>query len=166
MEAKNNINWNATKFFKNLTSKNKLAKSMNFAFCSVSGLDGFLTALNRMQSTANFVCVSDISDGYTEISTAPHTRRVKTVFFAMRHPIDDTKARENCMNIMRELFRQYMSALIPEKVRLQNQMVAIDTRIKFSEIDRYFLSGCACAFFQVATETNTNLVYNAEEWTM
>lgn len=42
--------------------------------------------------------------------------------------------------------------------------VYLDLRISFQEIDRYFLSGCACAFFQVATDVYTDLRYNQEEW--
>ncbi|MDY5191889.1 MAG: hypothetical protein SPH53_04665, partial [Bacteroidaceae bacterium] len=56
----------------------------------------------------------DITQGYTELNTTPHTRRVKTVFFAMRHALDDMEARQECMDIMRELFRQFISILIQE----------------------------------------------------
>jgi hypothetical protein len=34
----------------------------------------------------------------------------------------------------------------------------------FSEIDRYFFSGCACAYFQIAVDVYTDLRYNADEW--
>ena len=110
-----NINWDATSFFERLASKNKLAKEEHFGFFRVSGLEGFEEALHNLQSTANFICVSDIAQGYTELNTTPHTRRVKTVFFAMRHALDDMEARQECMDIMRELFRQFMSVLIQEK---------------------------------------------------
>ena len=50
--------------------------------------------------------------GYTELNTTPHTRRVKAVFLAMRHALDDMEARQECMDIMRELFRQFMPVLI------------------------------------------------------
>ena len=117
--------------------------------------------------------------GYTELNTTPHTRRVKAVFLAMRHAFDDMQARQQCMDIMRELFRQFMSVLIQEKTRVEagcprepgkpyekgaQGFVYLDPRISFQEIDRYFLSGCACAFFQVATDVYTDLRYNAEEW--
>ena len=108
--------------------------------------------------------LSDISQGYTELNNSPHTRRVKTVFLAMRHAIDDMIARQECMDIMRELFRQFMSVLIQEKTRVEEEHIYLDPRISFQEIDRYFLSGCACAFFQVATDVYTDLRYNQEEW--
>ena len=159
-----NINWDATSFFERLASMNKLAKAENFTFCRVSGLEGFEECLHNLQSTANFIAVSDIAQGYTELNTTPHTRRVKTVFFAMRHALDDMQARQECMDTMRELFRQFMSVLIQEKTRVEEEHIYLDPRISFQEIDKYFLSGCACAFFQVSTDVYTDLRYNQEEW--
>lgn len=117
-----------------------------------------------MQTTSAFIAVSDISQGYTELNTTPHTRRVKTVFLAMRHAIDDMVARQECMDTMRELFRQFMSVMIQEKTRVEEEHIYLDPRISFHEIDRYFLSGCACAYFQVATDVYTDLRYNSQEW--
>ena len=95
-----NFNWDATKFFEELTSKNRLAKEERFTFCRVSGLEGFEEALDNMQSSASFVCVSDIAAGYTELNNTPRTRRVKTVFLAMRHAIDDMDARQECLSLI------------------------------------------------------------------
>lgn len=159
-----NFSWNATAFFADLTKRNIFAQQKHFAFCKVSGLEGFEEALAKMQSSTAFVCVSDISDGYTDINNTPHTRRVKTVFLAMRHAIDDMNARERCMETMRELFRQFMSVLILEQTKLQQHCIYIDPRISFQEIDRYFLSGCACAYFQLAIDTYTDLQFNEAEW--
>ena len=159
-----NINWDAVAFFEHLTKTNKLAQKEGFNFCRISGLEGFEECIHALQSTANFIAVSDIAQGYTELNTTPHTRRVKTVFLAMRHALDDMQARQQCMDIMRELFRQFMSVLIQEKTRVEEQHIYLDARISFQEIDRYFLSGCACAFVQVATDVYTDLRYNQEEW--
>ena len=159
------FNWDATSFFEQLTQKNKFAKEKRFTFCRVSGLDGFEEALAKLLTKTAFVCVSDISQGFTDINNTPHTRRVKTVFLAMRHAIDNMEARQRCMDTMRELFRQFMSILILEQTRLQQHNIYIDPRITFQEIDKYFFSGCACAYFQIAVDTYTDLQYNQEEWT-
>ena len=164
MDLPKNINWDAEAFFERLASRNKLAKAEGFTFCRVSGLEGFEEALHGMQTASAFIAVSDISQGYMEMNTTPHTRRVKTVFLAMRHAIDDMGAHQECMDIMRELFRQFMSVLIQEKTRVEEEHIYLDPRISFQEIDRYFLSGCACAFFQIATDVYTDLRYNGEEW--
>lgn len=156
--------WSATDFFQNLVAKNKLANTNQFVFCKVSGLEGFEEALHAMQQAAAFCCVSDIADGYTELNNTPRTRRIKTVFLAMRYAIDDMDARNECMEIMRELFRQMMSVLTLERVKLEQNCIYLDPRISFNEIDRYFFSGCACAYFQVAVDVFTDLRYNADEW--
>lgn len=159
-----NFSWNAAAFFADLTKRNRFALAKGFRFCRVSGLDGFEEALSAMQQTTAFVCVSDISQGFTDINNTPHTRRVKTVFLAMRHAIDDMEARQRCMDTMRELFRQFMSVLILEQTRLQQHCIYLDPRVSFQEIDRYFFSGCACAYFQIGIDTYTDLQYNADEW--
>jgi ribosomal protein L7/L12 len=82
----------------------------------------------------------------------------------MRHAVDDMDARTECMETMRELFRQFMSVLIREKIKLEQNHIYLDQRISFNEIDRYFFSGGACAYFQIAADIFTNLVYNPQEW--
>lgn len=164
MTAQLNGRWDAASFFEELTATNRLAQSEGFTFCRVSGLDGFEEAVNEAQTQTAFVCVSDIADGYTELNNTPRTRRVKTVFFAMRHAAEDMAARAECMETMRELFRQFMSRLLPEKVRLEQNCIYIDPRISFNEIDRYFFNGAAAAYFQIAVDVFTDLRFRREEW--
>ena len=162
-----NINlcdWSATDFFQSLINKNKLAKAENFTFCRVSGLEGFEEALHTLQSSTAFSCVSDIYDGYMQLHNTPRSRRIKTVFLAMRHAVDDMDARNECMETMRELFRQLMSVLILEKTKLEQSCIYLDPRISFNEVDRYFFSGCACAYFTIAVDRFTDLRYREEEW--
>lgn len=156
--------WNAVKFFQDAMRCNMLAVKEGFTFCKVSGLEGFEEALHAMQQAKAFCCVSDIADGYTELNNTPRTRRIKTVFLAMRHAIDDMDARQVCMETMRELFRQIMSVVNLERFRLEQKCIYLDPRITFNEVDRYFFSGCACAYFQVAVDVFTNLVADAGEW--
>ena len=160
----NDSNWNATQFFSDLTERNRLARQNNFRFCRVSGLDGFEEALQTMQSTTAFVCVSDLSQGFTALNNTPRTRRVKTVFLAMRCAVDDMEARQACLETMQELFRQFMSVLIQEETRLRERFIYLDPRITFHEIDRYFFSGATCAFFEIAIDKYTDLRFNPEEW--
>lgn len=156
--------WNATTFFQDLVARNKFATAQGFAFARVSGLEGFEEALQTMQSATAFVCVSDMSQGYIALANTPRTRRVKTIFLAMRHAIDDMDARLVCMETLRELFRQFMSQLILERTRLEQSCIYLDERITFNEMNEYFFSGCACAYFQIAVDTFTDLRYNADEW--
>lgn len=159
-----NFNWDAAAFFERLTGLNRFAKDNAYRFSRVSSLEGFHGALGEMLSTRAFVAVSDTSQGGLDIENTPHTRRVKTVFLARRHAADNMEARERAMDNMRELFRQFMSVLILEKTRLEQHNIFIDPRISFNEIDRYFFTGCACAYFQIAVDTYTDLSYNPDEW--
>ena len=160
----NGYNWNAAAFFERLTNNNKLANAENFRFQSVSSLEGFHTLISQTLSMKACVAVSDTSEGGTEMNNTPHTRRVKTVFLFMRHKVDDMSARQKCLETMNELFRQFLSVLIQEKTRLSEDCIYIDPYIKFHEIDKYFYSGGACAFFQIAVDTFTDLSYNSDEW--
>ena len=159
-----NGRWDASEFFLRLTATNTLALAEGFTFCRVSGLEGFEEAVAQLQTKNAFVCVSDINDGYTELNNTPRTRRIKTVFMAMRHKADDMEARTECMEIMRELFRQFMSQLILEKVKLEQNCIYLDPRITFTEIDRYFFNGAAGAYFQIAVDVYTDLRLNPDEW--
>lgn len=158
------FNWDAASFFRRLTEANKFAQDNGFAFRCVSSLDGFHSLISTAVSTKAFVAVSDTSSGGLDLNNSPHTRRVKTVFLFMRHKIDNDKARQDCIDKMNELFRQFMSVLIQEKTRLRENCIYLDERIAFTEIDKYFYTGGACAFFQIAVDTFTNLIYNPDEW--
>lgn len=161
---KSNFNWDAAAFFEKLTAQNRFARDNDYRFARVSSLEGFHGALGEMASTTALVAVSDTSQGAIDIENSPHTRRVKTVFLAKRHAVDNMKARELCMDNMRELFRQFMSVLNLEKTKLEENNIFIDPRISFHEIDRYFFTGCACAYFQIALDTYTDLSFNPDEW--
>lgn len=160
----NGFNWDAAAFFERLTNANKLAKSKNFRFARVSSLEGYHTLISKTLEMTACVAVSDTSEGGTEMNNTPHTRRVKTVFLFMRHAVDRQDLRQKCLDIMNELFRQFLSVLIREKTRLSEDSIYIDPNIKFTEIDKYFYSGGACAFFQIAIDTFTDLSYNPDEW--
>lgn len=156
--------WDATAFFSSMLAKNRLAQKEGFRFCSVSGLEGFEQALQTAQDSSAFLCVSDTADGYTDLNNTPRTRRVKTLFLAMRHAPEDMEARLECVEIMREIFRQLMSVLLLEQTRLAEGGLYLDPRITFHEIDRYFFTGCACAYFQIAVDCHTDLRYNEHDW--
>ncbi len=158
--------FDASAFFKHLTKSNRLAVSMGFEYADVSDLDGFEGALNDMQEYRPLVCVSDTSDGMISLDNAPRTQRIKTVYMFMPHPIDENWAehRKQCFVIMREIFRQFLSVLIRQHTRLHLDGLYLQRQITFSEIDRYFFSGGACAFFQLVVDKATDLQLRLDEW--
>ena len=63
------------------------------------------------------------------MNNTPRTRRIKTVFLAMRHALNDMEARQGCFDTLRELFRQFMSVLLMEKTRLEQNRIYLDPQI-------------------------------------
>lgn len=166
MEKCEFVEWNVGKYFSRLLDINRLALHHHFQFCNVSGLQGLEDMLHLMQNTANFFAVSDMSDGYMQVSDcSPRSRRVKTCFMAMRHQEGNMAARNHCMDIMRELFRQLITVLSHDVSLLYHHHISVDERIQFTEIDSYFISGCACAYFQIAVDYPLNLCIAKDEWT-
>lgn len=151
-------------FFRELTATNRLAQDKKFAFAQISGLHGLEEALDRMQTVPNFVLVNENAIGATELDNSPHTRSVRTVFFAMRHKEGDMNARAKCMETIRELHRQFLSKLILEKTRLEQQYQHLVPRINLQEVDQYLIPGTAMCMFEVAVDTYVDLSYNPDEW--
>ena len=53
-------------------------------------------------------------------------------FYKPAPAIDNMEARQRCMDMMRELFRQFMSVLILEQTKLQEHCIYLDPRISFA----------------------------------
>lgn len=150
--------------FAGLLDRNRLAREEGFVLARVSGLGGFEEALDRFQSRRPLLCVSDSSDGYIDLSETPHVRSVSTIFIFMPHDASSMEARDSCLRKIRELFRQLVSGLNERKRDLSLNHVFIDRRIAFTEIDRYFNSSGACAYFQISVDTYTDTSFNEDEW--
>lgn len=164
MNGSHFLDWNAAEYFRNLVSQNKFAQENGFRFRVVSSLEGFYDLVSDVQNKAPILAVSDVSSGTVHINNSPRARRIKTVFLAMRHRADDPGARAKCMQSLQELFRQFMSRLILERERLAEGCIYVDPDISFVEVDKYFFSGCACAYFQIAVDTYADISLNKEEW--
>ena len=158
---------NATKIFLSLT-KHDVRTGEDFpGLGSVS-----IAAATANQAGAMTAAhVTSLANAKTDITALQSAMRkvqgagcVVNVFMMRRHAIDDMEARQRCIDEMRELFRQFMSALFRERTRLEQGILYFDNRVQFTEIEQYFAAGCACAYFQIAYDVYTNLVYRPEEW--
>ena len=156
--------FDSVKFFEDCTAHSILARKHNFQFARISGLDSFEEALQSMTTAPALVCASDCSEGVLELVTVPAERRVHTVMLAMRHANHDMHARQQCMNILRELFKQFISRIIREKDQIEKDCQFIDDRITFNEVDRYFFPGCACAYFNITVTTYVDIIFDDSQW--
>ena len=156
--------FNSVDFFRDCTERSKLARKFGFGFAAVSGLDSFEDALKSLTIYPALVCATDSSEGYIEFSNTPHEQRVHTVFLAMRHPDGDMARRQECLLILRKLFRQFISRIIRERDRLELDCQFITDRITFNEVDRYFFPGCACAYFNISEIIWESIFFNDDDW--
>lgn len=156
--------FNASKFFKDLAGRNKLCRQFNFGFAEVSGLQGFIDAISRADTRPNMVCVDDTSEGFASLENTPSRRSVKSVFLFMRHAPGDVAARAKCMEIMHAIFLQFLSAILPEKVRLAQGGLYLSERVPFAELDQYLATGAACCHFQITVDRFVDLTFKPDEW--
>lgn len=163
--ARSNIKvWSASDFFEKLVAENKLAVELEFRFRKITGLDGLEEALASMQNTKNFVFVQENAAGYTALDNSPHTRKVRTVFIAMRYKKDDMAAYRRCMDTIAEFQRQFCSRLILERTRVQENMQFIDPRINLQEVSQYLIPGTAICMFEISVDSYVDLSYDPSEW--
>lgn len=160
-----NGQWDALAFFQTTAARNRLAISENFVTVPVSGLDGLSELIATSQSSPNIIAVDDSAEGFTTLDNTPSRRIARSVFLSMRHAAGDMDARSQCLAIEHELFRQLMTVLIRQRTALDLNLVHIDPRVTFNEIDRYFAPGAACAWFTIAFQAPLDLTYRPEEWT-
>ncbi len=159
-----NFEWDAEAFFRNLVETNRLAQDKGYRFATVSGAEGLEEYIETVKATTCAVCLSEESPGVVSLNNTPHTRRVKTVFLMKRHKLNDMEARKKCLAEMRELFRQFMSVVFKQRTQIEQGLIYFDERVQFTEIERYFAAGAACAYFQIAYNVYTDLRYNPDEW--
>lgn len=158
------LGWDAFPYFEKLTESNNLCREHGFRTVRVSSLQGLEDVLAAFQNGMAFVAVANESDGSISLNNTAYAHFVKTIFLALRYPIDDMAAREDAFKILTEIFRQFLSRLNRERTRIANGFIYIDNNLTFNEIPEAFANGCACAFFNIKIGKACDLVYRADEW--
>lgn len=164
MEARNSFN--AYDYFEKICTKNKLARSGQFEFCRVTGLEGMEEALNNFRKTETFFCIDATNDGSTvQVNGGFFKRRVFTVFLLKRYKFGDMSAHQEALNICRTLFDQICSRMLLDREILLGDLIYLNTdRIHFREMEKYFLSGCAGIYFMIDIDEPLDLSYEPEQW--
>lgn len=158
------LGWDAYPYFEKIVSENKICRTNNYQLCRVSSLQGFEDALNKFQSGKAFVCVADESDAKLCLNNTGHSKFIKTVFLAKRHPANDMAKRDEAFKELRTLGRQLLSRFLKEKQRIDLGFLYIDNEVNFSEIPQAFFNGCACLYFNIMVGVYVDLSYNEAEW--
>ena len=151
-------------YLANLLPTNKLFQRKGFKLVTVSGLDQINDLLAQMTKTVNFVALESISDGTLETNNTPMLERSHTVYISMRYKVDDSAARQRCVETMRDLFRQICSVLHTYPMFDNNEPVFLLPDIRFQEIPEYSLNGAALLQFIVTERQSISTEYNPDEW--
>lgn len=153
-------------YYKDLAKKNKLAKSNKFFACQCSGISSLEDVLANLQTQHSFIAVDDTNDGsYEMLSGGYFKKRTVTVFIISRYDFGDMNDRKKSLNLCRSIFKQFISKMIKDSNKLEQQQVFVDTSRVFSrELGAYFIDGCTGLYFMVDISQPEELIYNVEEW--
>lgn len=159
-----NGQWNALQYFTALAQANRLASSTGFKVTEVSGPAGLVSILADVMQSPDIIAVDDTTEGFSSIEASPYQEKTKTVFFCSKHEALDLSARASCLDLHREIFRQFLSMIIRQRTRLLQSYITLNPRIALQEIDRHFAPGYACSTFTMHVRLPMDLRLRHEEW--
>lgn len=154
-------------YMQRLTQESRLAQQHQFAHTTCSGLGYLEGMLEAYQSTANFVCTSDVcQESLYAQSGGWFKRRVYTIFILARYEYGNQTDYNLKINLCRELARQFTARMLHDSLQLQTDMLYLDTdNIKCSELGGIFLNGTTGLYLMVGLDEPTDLTYNPDQWT-
>ncbi len=162
----NNL-FDAIGYFKNIASKNRLAKANGFYPCACSGMNTLDEVLAKFKKESAFISVDDTNDGVTERRSSGgfFKKRTFTVFIMKRYKYGDMASRQASMDICRELSRQMHSRMLKDRENMGSKLIYMNTDNVYSrEFGEYFINGCTGVYFMVDVSEPINLMYDATEW--
>lgn len=164
MDAKNPFDFAA--YIAALTKSNRLARCHHFQPSTCSGINYLEGMLEQYQTTANFVCTSDVCDESTlQVGGGWMKRRLFTVFILARCEYGNQQSQTAALALCRELYRQFLSRLLRDQDDLRNELIYLNfADIRSMELGGQFLNGCTGLYFMLSMDEPTDISYNAEEW--
>lgn len=164
MDARKNFDF--AEYVGGMTRANLLARRMGFVPCTCSGTAHLEELLQKYQSAASFVAVSDICDESTmQVGGGWMKRRVFTVFILSRFAYGDMRSQREAMAACRELYRQFLSRLLRDEADLRNDLIYLNLQdVRSSELGGYFLNGCTGLYFMLAMDEPTDISFDEGEW--
>lgn len=158
--------FDAVGYFRNLCTKNKLARTNMFCPCTCSGIDSLEEVLDAFRRESAFIAVDDTNDGVTERRSGGFfKKRTFTIFVMIRYKLGNMSDRQEKLSLCREIFRQFHTRMIQDKDEMGNDLIYLGTDNIYSrELGEYFISGCTGLYFMVDVAEPIDLVYNNTEW--
>lgn len=158
------MTWDAATYFKQLTLTNKLAQDNHFFYCDISGLGSMEEVISNMKNMTAFVAVNNTEGGTTFLDNAPFATRSKGLFFGMRHLQNNMPARQECIDIMSEIYRQFNSRMLRDEETILDERTKFNRQQRLQVIDRYLNTEWTILFAEIGTQTYFDMCYNADDW--
>ncbi len=160
--------WDATQYFRDMTTQNILAQQHGFLFVTVPSIAAaFALAEDRTKSAAH-VAFCETSDGQMRQGNSGgyFRHKVYTVFILHRANIKSEADKNAKLNICRNIRDQFYSRLITEAEELEAATSYIfQQSIQERDTPTFTLDGCVGTFFQLEFDIPVDLRYNPSQWT-
>ncbi len=155
-------------YFKNLANCNLLAVKHGFHVGECSSLEAIEPIMDEYQTKSNFILVDDTIDASVVTNGSGwFNRRVFTVAILARHRWNDTKDRNDKLNLCREIFRQFLTRLVLDKenFKYNTDLCYMRTEIlRYREMNTYSMDGATGVVFMLPVDEPTDLIFRTDEW--
>lgn len=162
------VGFDAFSYFRDLTKQNKLTSELGFVPTTCSSPLSFEGMLQNMTKHKNFVVIDDTNEGNVAINGDGSYRKnmTYTVWILMRYKQFDMNDRQEKLNTCRKIFRQFLSKIVIDKYRWQEQYCTytLSDQVDSREIGAYFINGLTGVEFHIDVSEPLDLEYNYEEW--
>lgn len=164
--AEEQVGFDAMSYFKGLSEKNKLTKSLGFKAVSCSGPLSLEGVIGSMKHARNFIAIDDTNDGVVRESGGGYFKCVTyTVWILAKYKALDMNDRQEKLNLCRKIYKQFLSRILKDKYNWSMDFSylltgSIDTR----EMSSWFLDGVTGVEFHLDIDQPIELVYDASEW--
>lgn len=161
--------FDAIAYFYAMTARNKLAVEKGFHAVTISNSDNLEGLLNDYRDYDRFVAISDTNSGNLSSPDGAYgfsKQRAYTVFILSAYEYGNMLARQEELDLCRELFHQFVSRILRDKYLYDEKQMYFDTHaIPNQEIGRYYLSGMTGLHFTLYVQEPIDLIYDDEQWT-
>lgn len=155
-----------TQYMRLVCEQNKLARDYEFEHTTCSGINYLEGMLEQYQTTANFICSTDVCAESTFLASGGwFKRRAFMVFILRRYEYGNAGDYALKLKTCRELFRQITSRFIKDSEKLASALIYLRAEdIRSNELGGSFLNGCTGLYFQISLDEPTDLTYNSGDW--
>lgn len=158
--------FDATKYFEELISRNKLARSERFRFCRITSVEAAEELLTSMRRETSFFAITEATDGNAADNGSGYFRRkIYTCFLMRRFKTGDETERAKAMEVCYTLRDQLYTRMLVDAEQLASDLIYLDVATIYEhDLPNMTLNGCCGLFFTFSLDTPLSLEFDADAW--